>query len=263
MLFVNKFEFTKKLEESTCRNFLAVNNDFSDNCVPSRILIDFERAAINDIKEAYPGSSISGCYFHLYQSFQREIAELGLKCFYERNANAALELKLIPALSFIPVAEVEKAFELVEEIFHVLDKLKADACTLEKTDQLTSSFQRTYIKGEQIRGNEKDVTFPIVLWNQNQETSEGLMRTTNAVERWYWSVSTLVQGSHPPIMTYLEEIRLDASYQKFNLLEATTGNVNRGRNKDCLLDRKFQQGLADYNADNPINFLISISHLTS
>ena len=39
---------------------------------------------------------------------------------------------------------------------------------------------------------------------------------------------------------------------------------SEGHDRQCkLLDEKLQQALADYNADDPINFLSSISHLTS
>ena len=82
------------------------------------------------------------------------------------------------------------------------------------------------------KSNEKEAIFPIEIWNQNQETSEGLMRTTNSVEEgWHWGVSALFQGSHPSIIAFSEKIRLDVSNQQFNLLEATTGKVNRGQNK--------------------------------
>ena len=97
----------------TYRKFLAVVKDISENCVPSRILIDFEKAALNAFKEIYWESSVSGCYFHFCQSFQRKIADLGIKRFYPKNADFAVAIKTIPWLAFIPVAEVEKAFELV------------------------------------------------------------------------------------------------------------------------------------------------------
>ena len=135
-----------------------------------------QKAAINAFKEAYPESSISGYYFHLRQSFKRKIADLGLNCFYQKNADFAVALKMIPALAFTPVAEVENAVELVlEEICHVLDKLKADTCMLEKTDQLTSYFQRNNIKGEKIGGNEKDATI-------RNRTSESKSRNVRGFE---------------------------------------------------------------------------------
>ena len=56
-------------KESTYRKFLAVINYLSYYCVHSRNLIEFEKAGINNFKEAYPESSIRGCYFHLCQSF--------------------------------------------------------------------------------------------------------------------------------------------------------------------------------------------------
>ena len=125
-----------------------------------------------------------------------------------------------------------------------LNKLKADPCILEKTNQLTSYFQRTCINGERIAKNKSDATFPIELWNQSEEKSQGLIRTTKAVEGCHWGVSALFQGSHPPI-TFLVKFRLDASNQKLSLLKATTGNVNRGGKKYLLLDEKLQQVLAD------------------
>ena len=67
------------------------------------------------------------------------------------------------------------------------------------------------MKGEKIGRNEEDATFPIELWNQSHETSECLIRTTNAVEGWHWGVSALFRGSHPPITTFLEKIHLDVS----------------------------------------------------
>ena len=89
---------------------------------------------------------------------------------------------MISALAFIPISEVEKGFELlVKEICHVLDKREAGNCNLEKTDQLRSYFQRTYLKGGKIGRNKKDAILPKEPWNQSQETSEGLIRTINAV----------------------------------------------------------------------------------
>ena len=74
-------------------------------------------------------------------SVHARVTDFGLKCFHQKNSDFAVAIKLTAALAFIPVSEVEKAFELVmEEICHVLGKLKADTCILEKTDHLMCYF---------------------------------------------------------------------------------------------------------------------------
>ena len=105
--------------------------------------------------------------------------------------------------------------------------------------------------------------FPIDVWNQSQETSAGLVRTTNAVEGWHLGVTALFQGSHPPITTFLQKTKLDACNQKFNFLKAATGTLNRGRKKYREIDEKFTRLVNEYDPRTPINFLYSIAHLTN
>ena len=125
------------------------------------------------------------------------------------------------------------------------------------------SLKDVFKKWKNWKKNEKDVTFPIELCNQNRNTSEGFNRTTNAVEGQLCGVSTLFHWSHPSITTFLEKNWLDASKQMFDRLKATTSNVTRGRKICRLPDENFAKNLADHNASNPINFLVSISHLIS
>jgi hypothetical protein len=59
---------------------------------PRTIICDFEYSLILAVQTELPRSPISGCYFHLCQSFWRKITKLGafrrherLKNFYERS----------------------------------------------------------------------------------------------------------------------------------------------------------------------------------
>ena len=65
------------------------------NAQPSRILLDFQRAAVNAFTSAFPESSINGCYFHLCQAFFRKVNELGLKKVYENNCEVSLTAFII------------------------------------------------------------------------------------------------------------------------------------------------------------------------
>ena len=182
----------------------------SDNAQSSRILLDFERPAVNAFTSAFPESSIKGCYFHLCQAFLRKINELGLKKAYENNCELSLALRLTPALSFVPTDLVEQSYEsVIEEIEHVADRLDLEQSLSDKIDELASYFQRSYIKGETIGRNSRQPLFPMSLWNHSQEAAEGLIRTTNAVEGWHLGVTALFQGSHPSHYTFLNKIQMD------------------------------------------------------
>ena len=120
-----------------------------DNTQPSRIVLDFEHAAVNALTSAFPESSIKGCYFHLCQAFLRKVNELGLKKAYEIKCELSLALRVIPALSFVPTDLVEQSFEsLIEEIEHVVDRLDLEQSLSDKIGELSSYFHRSYIKGE-------------------------------------------------------------------------------------------------------------------
>ena len=64
------------LPEQTYSKFLKVITSVSDNAQPSRILLDFERAAVNALTSAFPESSIVGCYFHTFTSVRPSYAKL-------------------------------------------------------------------------------------------------------------------------------------------------------------------------------------------
>ena len=128
---------TAKKSEQTYSKFLKVITSVSDNEQQSRILLDFERAAVNAFTSAIPESSIVGCYFHLCQAFLRKVNELGLKKTYENNCGLSLALRLIPTLSFVPTDLVEQSFEsVIEEIEHVVDRLDLEQSLSDKIDEL-------------------------------------------------------------------------------------------------------------------------------
>ena len=216
--------------EQLYSKFLNAITSVSDNAQPSRILLDFERAAVNAFTSEFPESSIKGCYSHLCQAFLRKINELGLKKAYENNCELSLALRLIPALSFVPTDLVEQSFEsAIEEIEHVVDRLDLEQSLSDKIDELASYFQRSYIKGETIGRNSRQPLFPMSLWNHSQEAAEGLIRTTNAFEGWHLGVTALFQGSHPSLYTFLNKIQMDSANQKFNILKAMGEHRIKGR----------------------------------
>ena len=92
------------------------------NLNPGKILADFEKAALNAFSKKCPHAEISSCCFHLTQSFNQKINEIGLKTFYENFAQFNLALRMLLALPHVPPTHVKASFEpIIEEITDVID----------------------------------------------------------------------------------------------------------------------------------------------
>ena len=129
-------------------------------------------------------------------------------------------------------------------------------------DNLTLYFQRTYIQGENIGRISREPQYPFALWNHNKDAAEGLARTTNAVEGWELSVTSLFQGNHPCVWNFLEKISLDAANQKFNIIKALTGKENRSRKKCSILNENIKNITKNFKTDDIVPHLRSLAYYT-
>ena len=171
--------------KKTYERLLIAVSEKIPNSRPTRSLVDFEKAVMNAFQKILTDATLSGCYFHLCQSFVRKINEVRLKSVYEQNPGLALSLRRIPALAFLPLEEVEPAFDLVvEEITGEVELLSLEEDVLEKIDLLASYFQKTYL-GHNIGSTHRPPVFQPVIWNQSVSAIEGLARTNNATEGWH------------------------------------------------------------------------------
>ena len=87
-----------------------------------------------------------------------------------------------------------------------MDKLNLEDTVANQTGDLAGYFQRTCIKGEKVGRTEKKPTFSVEIGNQNRESSDGLVRTTNAVEGRHLGGNALFHGSHHPVPTFVAKI---------------------------------------------------------
>ncbi|KAF0738333.1 MULE domain-containing protein, partial [Aphis craccivora] len=70
--------------------FRAISKKCKDlglNLSPTNITVDFERAIINAVSEMWMQTNISGCRFHLTQSWYRKIQEIGLSSVYKDESS--------------------------------------------------------------------------------------------------------------------------------------------------------------------------------
>ncbi|XP_065315848.1 uncharacterized protein LOC135924680 [Gordionus sp. m RMFG-2023] len=174
---------------------------------PRKILVDFEQAPINAFRAEYPLADILGCYFHLKQSVNRKINDLGLKEMYESNDDFRLYSRCLSALAYVPEDDVGNSFDTLAEIFGELNG----------SSELISYFEKTYIRGRRNprqRNNFAAPLYNVRLWNKHNSTLEGVARTTNCVEGWHYGIQSLHQCSHPTLWKFLDGIQKDMQKHK-------------------------------------------------
>ena len=107
----------------TYDRMITILKELVPACNPTRFLLDFEKAPIGATEAGFPNCSVSGCYFHFTQSIMRHVQSLGLKKKYESEPRFSTLVRSIPALAFVPKAEVKDVFKSLSKKFP-----KTEAC---------------------------------------------------------------------------------------------------------------------------------------
>ncbi|CAF4506010.1 unnamed protein product, partial [Didymodactylos carnosus] len=125
--------------------------------LPQTVMVDFEKAPINVLGDAFPNIQMTGCFFHFRQTIHRKIQELGMQNDYNTNARFARQAHAFGELS----DELPLAFK-----------------------PLLLYFQQTYIGRTRPYGRAKPQS-DLAFWNINVRITDGLVRTTNGAESWH------------------------------------------------------------------------------
>jgi len=223
---------------------------------PQTILVDFEKAAMNSFAVAYPQASVRGCYFHLCQSVNRKVNEVGLKLEYENNNEVRGYVRCLSALAFVPSNDVQETFELLAE---------SSPQNIDHLDELTTFFEHTYIRGRRHRGRGETyaaATFAIPLWNQHAGGVDGIARTTNSIEGWHHGLQSLFLCHHPTLWSFMKGLNLDMIKQKTLFLQATAGTQHLPSRCYRLLNERVMRAVASYGRADVLTYVRSIAYLS-
>ncbi|CAF3806026.1 unnamed protein product [Rotaria socialis] len=181
---------------------------------PKFIMIDSELASINAFGDKFVtttnSSIISGCFFHLQNSIQRKLQDLGFKTNYEQDPVFSHHVNQIAALAFLQPNDVSQGFD---DLYNSLPQM---------LHLLLDYFEGTYVGRNRTQGRAKTM-FEIELWNMHQRTTDRLMRTNNSAEAWHRCLSSIMQCQHPTLWSFINNLKNEDHYIHCQLIKLNCG----------------------------------------
>lgn len=199
------------------------------NLSPTRIIVDFEKAAISSIQTNFPVVKICGCYFHFSQSVWRHIqGDSDVLNRYKSDCDFNLHVRMIVALAFIPVEDLILAYNLLTADQYYVSNFS-------DFERMLNYMEDNYIgrwTDAQVRRNPR---FPIELWNAYENTLMIRGRTNNAMEGWHNAFGQIVNCSHPSLWKFIECLKIDESYTALSIQQLQDGltiNFKKKKSKE-------------------------------
>lgn len=236
-----------KTQETYRRLFEEVKR-LTSQANPTSVTMDFEKAAMNAIQESFQEVEIHGCFYHLAQNVYRKIQSEGLHERYMNDENVSLSLRMLTALAFVPVNEVAKAFEALQEDMS------------EELQTIYDYFEDSYI-GPIRRRRRGKPTFDLEVWNVYSRVTQDLPRTNNAVEGWNRKMQSAVSCKHPNLWKFFNVLKKEQSLNNVavdQLLGGHTSQPQRKKYKDC--NGRITTIVADFCNRDIMDYLKGIAH---
>ncbi|XP_077297552.1 aminopeptidase N-like [Arctopsyche grandis] len=192
---------------------------------PNRVMMDFERAAINAVQNQWPNAQVTGCFFHLSQSIYRKIQELGLTEFYDNQENA-IKFKMVLALAFVPPENVVESWE---ELLQILNPwlLEQEREIQQKVDDFLIYFEVNYIGKIIANVRREPRVASIDIWNVRDRIIHNYGKTDNEVEGFHMKVGYTIGAQFPNLWKFLKALQgLQAETEKL-VEELNSGVMGR------------------------------------
>jgi hypothetical protein len=240
-----------KTKETYIRLFRLLQDYGSQNNLqfsPNHFQIDFEVSAIKAINLVYQNARITGCLFHFSQCHWRKVQKLGLTNAYDTDKNVRNLVKRISALPFLPLQDIDNAWEQVIN----------DTRIVESDGPIAKYISYAY--DTWVKNGSK---FCRDMWNHYGNFAK---RTTNDLEGWHQCFNKNVGKRHANTFKFINALK--SEQEKFETQKAflDVGNSPpKIRRKYSKLNRKiekltqnYNEGLYDNNEKSILDFLDAI-----
>ena len=238
-----------KSRETYSRMFQMIK-DSIPGVNPISISCDFELAAIQAMTANFPQVQIKACFFHLKHNFFKQVKEKGLYTRYSNESEFSLKTKMIPALAFVPVPNLDEYITALAEILPP------------ELETLLDWFEDNYVGRPPRRGNvRRPPRFAPDMWNLYQRTLSGQDRTNNHAEAAHRKIYIELGVHHPEIWQFINCLRRiqksrDTYYEQLVAGRAPRQKLKKYiRNDNCIL-----RIVSQFDQREPLEYLRGIAH---
>jgi hypothetical protein len=239
------------LPNKTLNTYLHTLNQLrllTNNRNPQSIMIDFETAMKSALEQTFPEATVKGCLFHLCKIIYRKVQSEGLQELYTNDENFRMNIKMIGALSFVPIEDTIQAFDALSDYAG------------EESQVILDFFETNYI-GELRRGRRLEPRFPHSMWNVNRRVENGLARTNNDLEGWHNGFAGFFHGNHENIWKCIIALKKDAAINQHKMTQNLIGApVPLQRPVYRRVNENLQTLIMNYQFENILDFLHGVSY---
>lgn len=229
--------------------FRAIKN-LQPELQPNSISCDFEAAILKSVSEVFPNAQIHGCFFHLAQNMKKHLCSLGLINNYNTNAEFALFARMITALAFVPVQDIDEAIDVLGDVIP------------EDLRPLLDWLEDNYVGRPNRRGQgRRRPLFAPETWNVYSRTINSQDRTNNFAEAAHRRLQVELGMNHPTIWKFINALKTiqhgrDLFYEQ--LIAGHNPPQKLKRYKDA--DERILLIVNNYDGRNIIEYLRGIAH---
>lgn len=176
-----------KEEKSYKRLFISLMQNLT-NWTPLTMVVDFEIAVINVIKQVFPHVKLQGCNFHFKQALARKAHALQLNDIEEKS-----HLAMCAALAHIKEQDIEDAW------LHIME----NAPQSEAVTKFNDYFVSQWLENTSIQ----------FMWNVHGARH----RTISLAEAWHKRLNNKVGKRKPKMLQFLDILKKEAEYIDWKL----------------------------------------------
>ncbi|KAH7691334.1 hypothetical protein AAVH_40152 [Aphelenchoides avenae] len=216
---------------------------------PVTVSLDFEQATLTAIRNAFPEAALLGCLYHLAKNVRLHVSREGLLARYNTDADFALQVRMIVALAFVPLADVELAFETLED--ELPDEL-----------QPVLAYFETYYIGRRRNDNvRRQPLFTKELWSVHARTVGNQDRTNNHAEAAHRKLQAMLQMDHPSLWKFIEALMHVQKETDFRFEQYVRGDQNVPKRKKYReADERILTIVTEYRNREIMEYLRGIAH---
>lgn len=183
--------------ESTYTNMLDLLKTSSDiDLSPSTISCDFEVAAINAFKKAFPTANIDGCLFHLTKNVKKKLGEFHLLSRYKNEPDFAIQVRMMTSLAFLKIEDLDEAVELLYQELP------------EELHELLEWFEHYYLGNHTRNGNtRRGPSFTPQTWSVYERVLSNTDRTNNFAEAAHRRLQSELGMDHPSVWKFINTLK--------------------------------------------------------